>query len=105
VTAGRTRALRDPGSRVFCDGLNLPALGARHNSMGAFYAVLFALFVAVMGGLEMSSSQTAARIADEPDRPSACPLPALAGRWPLPSATIRASRRWRSCAACQSFVS
>ena len=78
--AARTSALRGRGSRVFCDGLNLPALGARRNGMRGFFAVLFALFVVVMGALEVASSQTTARIADEPDRPSPCPPPALAGR-------------------------
>jgi hypothetical protein len=65
---------------VFLRRPNLRALGARHNDMRAFYAVLFALFVVTMGALEVVSSRATARIADYPDPPSVSASPALPGR-------------------------
>jgi len=59
---------------------NLRALAARHKSMRAFYAVLFALFMVTMGALEVASSRATARIADYPDSPSVSGSPALSGR-------------------------
>jgi len=63
-----------------CDGLNLPALGARRKGMRAFFALLFALFVVAMGALEVASSRATARILDYPDPSSVSASPTSPGR-------------------------